>query len=336
METEKKHRGGHNYHPVKELVTYEYIYEGYVNKKRSLGDIAKDCKCTRQYIYKRIKQFNIPIRSKKEASELALDRGKISFKTIDSSGQEYTLIKQRIKINENFFSTWSNEMAYVLGVIYTDGNLIELTLKDERYKGIKSVKRLSISQKEPELLEKVLKLMDCNSRLIHRRRMEYNKIVSGETYIFLVHNEKICDDLIRIGLTPNKSKTIEFPQIPDKYVRHFIRGCWDGDGSVFNYSDISRVYRQNRIGATFVSGSLTFVQAMADKLADKLHEAGLIKRNIKKDKNSYRIAFAGEKNCKLLYKYLYENVTPDQYLERKYKIFENYFAGSEGHIFKCQ
>jgi len=24
-----------------------------------------------------------------------------------------------------------------------------------------------------------------------------------------------------------------FPKIPDEYIRHFVRGCWDGDGTVY-------------------------------------------------------------------------------------------------------
>jgi hypothetical protein len=65
-------------------------------------------------------------------------------------------------------SPWSSEMAYVLGVIYTDGNLFIASQNDIRYRKTYAVKRLSISQKEPELLEKVLKLMKCNSKLILR------------------------------------------------------------------------------------------------------------------------------------------------------------------------
>lgn len=30
-----------------------------------------------------------------------------------------------------------------------------------------------------------------------------------------------------------KMLDIKFPQIPPQSVRHFIRGCWDGDGSVY-------------------------------------------------------------------------------------------------------
>lgn len=41
-------------------------------------------------------------------------------------------------------------------------------------------------------------------------------------------------------------------------MRHFIRGCWDGDGSVF-FSD-------GKLGASYVSGSLEFIKTLVDEL----------------------------------------------------------------------
>jgi len=319
-ESYNRHSGGHNYRPIQAKLTYQYIFEEYVNKKRSLADIAKDCKCTRQNIYKKIKLWDIPTRDKREARTLAHDRGKIIFKREDEHGNVTELITQKTIVNERFFSEWSNEMAYVLGVIYTDGSLDPGSKLDPTRKTTLKVARLSMSQKEPELLEKVLRLMESNSRLMVRKRAVYNKVVSGKTYIFYIHNEKIYDDLTRLGLTPNKSKTITFPEIPEQYMRHFIRGCWDGDGSVF----LNRWEYKNtkpKIGASFVSGSKSFVESMAQAL----EKAGLPKRDIKRDRASYMIRYHTNQ-CRLLYQYLYHDVPPEQYLERKYKVFERYFG----------
>jgi len=43
--------------------------------------------------------------------------------------------------------------------------------------------------------------------------------------------------LLKIGLTPNKSKTIGSLKIPDKYFFDFLRGHFDGDGSCYSYWD---------------------------------------------------------------------------------------------------
>lgn len=307
-ESYNKHSGGHNYRPIKEKLTYAYIFEEYVNKKRSLGDIARDCQCTRQNIYKKLKLWDIPTRDKIEASALAHERGKLVFKREDEQGNITEVVKQKNKVNENFFSNWSHEMAWVLGLIYTDGNLYIGYNKRQH-----PSKRVALSQREPELLNKVLTLMDCNAKLFHRKRREYKKTVAGEMYIFTINHEKIYDDLTKLGLTPNKSKTITFPEIPEQYVRHFIRGCWDGDGSIF--------MQGYRIRATFVSGSKSFIESMDQTL----EKAGLPKRNIKRDRESYVIKYF-DNQCKLLYQYLYHNVPSGKYLERKHKVFEEFFG----------
>lgn len=53
---------------------------------------------------------------------------------------------------------------------------------------------------------------------------------------------------------------MKFPNVPDEFVRHFIRGCWDGDGSVFVDKDSRKMY------ANFVSGSRDFLESMVGKL----------------------------------------------------------------------
>ena len=126
-----------------------------------------------------------------------------------------------------FFKSWSSEMAYVLGVIFTDGNLMPLRKRNANYNSRSS--RFSVSQKEPELLEKLLALMECDAKLYRGKQV----VTGNPIYQFHINDEGIYDDLLALGLTPKKSLTMQFPEVPSSYVRHFIRGCWDGDGSVF-------------------------------------------------------------------------------------------------------
>lgn len=76
-----------------------------------------------------------------------------------------------------------------------------------------------------------------------------------------IANKKIISDLSKIGLVPNKSLSLDFPDIPSDYARHFIRGCWDGDGSV--YVSGRGLYN---IVASYVSGSLNFIKGMLREL----------------------------------------------------------------------
>ncbi|MFH1673727.1 MAG: LAGLIDADG family homing endonuclease [Pseudomonadota bacterium] len=149
-----------------------------------------------------------------------------------------------------------------------------------------------MAQKERELLDKVLFLMDSDANLVFSKERKYGDIVAGAVYHFKITSERIYNDLVNLGLTPDKSLSVNFPNVPKGYIRHFIRGCWDGDGSVY-------ILKENQsIGASFVSGSRSFIEGMVVALKD----AGLPERKIsvRKGKNpSYSIRFSGTQIPKL-------------------------------------
>lgn len=295
------------------FLTKEFLISEYINDNKSLSDIAFTTLCSRQYVYKKMKEFNIPLRTKKNSRDLALEAGKIRFVRLDDSNSSRTVILQRTNVDESFFKTWTSEMAYVLGVIYTDGNIDPGCVRDPLRRTTLRTGRLTVSQKEPELLEKILKLMKCNAKLLHRKRREYEKTVSGETYFFHINNDVIYDDLVSFGLSPNKSSTIKFPKIPQDLLRHFIRGCWDGDGSVY-------IQKNGNFGASYVSGSYDFILDMLKEL----NNAGLKSVKISRNGKSFYFRFYG-KECAKLYRYLYDGISEDQYLLRKYTVFRNGF-----------
>ena len=202
-----------------------------------------------------------------------------------------------------------------MGVICTDGNLNPNKDKDPLKKSKSSISRFTVFQKEPELLEKILSLMECNAKLLYHKKAVYKSGIAGEGNWFHINNEKIYDDLIGLGLTPKKSLTLKFPEIPPIFVRHFIRGCWDGDGS-FYYEKAKGTF-----GASYLSGSLEFIEGM---LAE-LYKAGLSKQTIHKSKTAavYYFRLRGQQ-CIQLYEYLYDSVPESQYLTRKHDLIERF------------
>ncbi len=92
---------------VTELLTPETLKELYLVKKMSLGDIAKQYNCSRTYIFKLCRAYGIPVRNKSKARNLALKGNKLDL--------------SYCTVNEDFFGSWSNEMAYVLGLFFADG-----------------------------------------------------------------------------------------------------------------------------------------------------------------------------------------------------------------------
>jgi ribosome-binding protein aMBF1 (putative translation factor) len=304
-----------NYGGSSSLLTREYLLENYIKNEKSLGDIAKEANCSRQYVHKLIVSYGIPSRNKSDARDIALSKSKLKFVLRNDKRDDYSVTLRKINVNETFFSSWSAKMAYVLGIIFTDGNLNPGRIREPwRAKSASTIPSINLAQKERELLDKVLFLMKCDAKVSFRKEHNYNGIVAGALYYTKVTNVMIYDDLVKLGLTPSKSLNMKFPEVPQEYARHFIRGCWDGDGTVYIEKRLQRVI------AGYVSGSLQFVKGLVETLV----QAGLPDINIfttRKETPSYYIRYTGSRVPQLFH-YLYDDVSSEQYLERKYNLFK--------------
>ncbi|WP_096154508.1 LAGLIDADG family homing endonuclease [Bacillus sp. FJAT-45066] len=127
--------------------------------------------------------------------------------------EPYSGQPRKHKVNEHFFKTWSDEMAWVLGLIITDGSISKKTHS------------ITLSQKDTELLRLVAEYMKADYVIA--------PIASTRTVPKLIINSKIIKhDLIQLGLIPKKSLIVPFPNVPSVYIPAFIRGVIDGDGWV--------------------------------------------------------------------------------------------------------
>ena len=117
------------------------------------------------------------------------------------------------KVNENYFKTWTHEMAWVLGIFVTDGNV------NNKYHSI------SFSQKDERILMLIAELMQADYILAPIG-------VTRTTPTLIINSKIIKEDLAALGIFENKSLTVPFPSVPDEFLPAFIRGVIDGDGSV--------------------------------------------------------------------------------------------------------
>jgi DNA-directed RNA polymerase subunit RPC12/RpoP len=304
-------------------LTKETLNTLYFKQKKSLEDISKEYGCTRPTIMNIMKKYGLERRTKSTARIEAIRERK--FERFDYH-----------EIDENFFSKWSPEMAWVLGLLFTDGT-IDST-------------RVAIHSVDIDLLEKIKKLLN-SSYPIQRRTQSYDK--SKHIYEFGFYREKMREDLFKLGLHERKSLTIVFPDIPPEYMRHFIRGCWDGDGSVY--------ISGGKIGANYVSGSLGFIKRLTEELYNvgifnksrpyhyeidrndkriyrKVQEENIEKYEYRKypltihgEKRSkaYYIRLASRENIEKLFHYFYDGIDESMYLSRKYNVFVEGFKLQE-------
>ena len=75
---------------------------------------------------------------------------------------------------------------------------------------------------DKEMIEKLHKYM-CFGNKVYKRNKQYS---------IKYRNEESIDFLIKNGLIQRKSLEINFPILPIEFMPSFIRGYFDGDGSI--------------------------------------------------------------------------------------------------------
>ena len=152
--------------------------------------------------------------------------------------------KCKYKIDESFFEEVNTpEKAYILGLMYADGNNY---MSNHHSKACLTLKR-----SDSYLLDQVNKILGSERPL---------QIAQGNS-ILNISGKKFSLDLCRLGCVPNKSLILTYPtpdQVPNEFTSHFIRGYFDGDGSVVNHS-------RTTLGVS-IAGSHKFLGTMADIL----------------------------------------------------------------------
>jgi hypothetical protein len=213
------------------------------------------------------------------------------------------------KKNEDFFKTWSSEMAYVLGFFAADGcmmrnnrgaHFIEFHITDE------------------DILLKIRKMLESENVISGQKRREHWK----QVYRLQIGSKEMFEDLLYLGMTPNKSKTLRMPNVPKEYLGDFVRGYFDGDGNVY-----ANEYRRNdrdkpavTLLVGFTCGSRNFLEVLHRELKEF---AGISGGSLFSRESYFRLHFSVRDSCKL-YAFMY-NTRSDLLLRRKKDIFEGYF-----------
>ena len=140
--------------------------------------------------------------------------------------------------------------------------------------------------------------------------------------------------LIAIGLMPRKTSRLTHIEIPDNFLRDFLRGHLDGDGSIVVYEDRYNTFKDpkyvyNRLYANFLSASQKHIEWIAKKLKEILNIKGDVSyddRNNrgKRNKTIWKLRFAKKESLRLLSWLYYKPNLPS--LNRKRKIAERFLT----------
>lgn len=151
-------------------------------------------------------------------------------------------------IRHDYFTQIDSPMkAYVLGWLASDGDIKG---------GEENAVRLRVNVKDEEILhlvrQELAPLHPITPYLGRRPSGEMSSMVRFE-----VNSAQMKKDLIRLGVTPNKSLTIQYPPIPSELDNSFILGVFDGDGSLGFYGQPGR---KRHARWSLFSGSLLFLK----------------------------------------------------------------------------
>lgn len=259
------------------MIEKDQLHSMYWNQKMNQCQIADELGCSRYTIIRRMSKYGIRKRSHDKRN-------------------------RRYSINQDFFKIWSHDMAYILGIIASDG-----------YVGYYRNKfHFSICSDDKKLLCDIKKAMQSDHNVKkYRNRNSYRLNICGA---------EMAKDLINIGITPRKTRTLKFPEVPDEFLCSFVRGYFDGDGCVHLRKE------SNSIRVAICSASIEFISQLMLLLRE--HE---LKVNLRKETKFgvvYNIVRIDKKSeVKKFYGFIYRH--NKICLERKKVVFDNFFVGEE-------
>ena len=182
---------------------------------------------------------------------------------------------------------WSAATAYAVGLMATDGNL----------SGRKG--HLSLVSKDADLIETFRRCLRLEAPIAQIRS------VASIHHKVQWYDRALYDWLLRVGLTPAKSRTIGPLAIPDDLFADFFRGCIDGDGSVLAYTDTHHAARRpqyvyERLYLSLVPASRQFIDWIKASLGRMVGVAGAIYRSDSIDRPLWVLRYAKAESIELL------------------------------------
>lgn len=214
--------------------------------------------------------------------------------------------------NENFFDELNEAAMYWLGFLATDGCV---TQRKSTYE-----LTLNLSYKDIDHLKLFKNNIESSSSILE----QISKKKPGGVYGFLKEKYKCCkikisskklfDKLSDFNIVPRKTHIYTFPEkLKDhENVRHFIRGCIDGDGWWSKYTEKNNI--RIEIG---MCGNPIFVNETFNILKDKCN-ISFGSYYVRKSGKNANFKFSRKSEVKKIFEYLYKDATI--YLPRKYEV----------------
>lgn len=196
---------------------------------------------------------------------------------------EKSCLDKKPSFKENFFSNVQSEIQqYWLGFLWADGYLN------------KKNNSLRLELKDKDHIEKFCKDLSYPIKRIRKRK-------DKNTWFIHISSKKMSQDLQKLGFKEN---------VPEWIDRHFLRGFFDGDGSIYHQGKTSF--------CTSIIGTLEDLKKLS-----KLYPFPIKKfREVSTSKGMYRIETHGIQSSLEFSNLIYDNA--GIFLTRKYCKYRHY------------
>lgn len=261
----------------------KYICEQY-NNGRSIASIVKETKLHTKLVSDLLKRNNIKIR-------------------------DNTIVSRKYKLNENYFDEINTgNKAYVLGILYADGNIGSK----------KNTVCLSLSKDDVDVLEKIKNDMESERPLYFRNFKKYNRN-QNDQYALIVNSKHMHTIIQKYNLIPCKTHYLQYPDfLKDNQHSHFLRGVLDGDGC------IHKPYGKNgKVKLVDICGTKSFCDG-AKKIIEKFLDIHCSVIRVRNGDSTYKITISGGLQVKKFLKWIYSDA--DIFMERKFKTYKTYYC----------
>ena len=228
-------------------------------------------------------------------------RNLLKRKGIKTEGNKHNFPRDEFYFN----NIDSKEKAYWLGFLYADGCVHS------------NSNEISITSKDRDHLEKFRKAIKSNNKIGESIDRSFSSL--PKIYHFSIKDKQLKSDLIKWGCVPNKSLSLtKIPNIPRDFVSHFIRGYFDGDGSL-HWLNGTKNFRISFVGT-------------APFLKDIQKELGLsLSLGQQEGNQAKHFQVAGRKQVPMILDYIYKDSDENIRLTRKYKNYLDCLTWAHRH-----
>lgn len=231
------------------------------------------------------------------------------------SGEALTTWRKTHRRQCSYILNWDcskiskEEEAYIIGIMMADGHI------SGNQTGIK------LKKSDKTLVEKIKNYFSEEIKLQQDENSSH----------FVVSSLQVCENMEKLGVLRHKTlKELHIPEMPKVLIRHFVRGYFDGDGSIF----LSKVRPSNPYFKSYIcSPTKNILQEIQKELAlyniestinverreNKVYK--ILGKEVISSTDMYRLFIRKKDSIERFYNYLYKDSTI--YLERKFKIFND-------------